>query len=309
MSHRRLDALEAIIVQGLKWVVGKSATSKQVSGATLMREFNIPPIYAYAAGQVVRLVEKFRDMDSWLSILIAGDVPKRKRTSPYSFLYRYDRWMNRRSRCTLRHHMKPGQLSEAVLEFTWEEWDRTNGGASLPTYQEGGFQKTRAWYLSAVSFDSEVRAAGVRFLCQARLNCLAFSPMVRGRRPVQLVCCPLCGELWNPYKLELQLEHLVFACFRLADPRARLLPRVLAQFIGHGSLSPGDRIRLALGGANRQGARLDRWSGCFQPPPHEATQDRPASGLDALSAKGASAVMAAFLGLAIPKVCKAVQNG
>lgn len=309
MSHRRLDALEAVIVKGLKWVVGKSADSKQVTGAALMREFNVPPVYAFAARQVVRLVEKFRELESWLSLLIASDVPKRKRASPYFFLYRYDRWLNRRSHRQIRDLLEPGmKFRDAVLIFTWNEWDRVNGGVSLPAYMGKGFQSTRDWYLSALSLGGPSNA-GVRFLCQARLGCIAFSPMARGRMPVVMDCCPLCHAPWDFRNLDEQLEHLVFVCPSLLDIRRRFLSPVLAQLVGRGCFYQGDRIRLALGGTSRQGARLNGWGRCRSPSPGEANQIGTARGPNQLRLASSSNLMASFLGFAVPRVCRAVQNG
>eukprot|EP01018_Ginkgo_biloba_P034698 Gb_25855 [translate_table: standard] len=62
--------LQRVVVEGIKWMVGKSAKSLVVGAAVLHRELNVCSIAAFNAGQRARGFFKYRGLNTWIADLV-----------------------------------------------------------------------------------------------------------------------------------------------------------------------------------------------------------------------------------------------
>eukprot|EP01018_Ginkgo_biloba_P015816 Gb_04914 [translate_table: standard] len=62
--------LQRVVVEGIKWMVGKSNNSTVVGAAVLHRELNVCLIVAFNAGQRARGFFKYRGLKTWIANLV-----------------------------------------------------------------------------------------------------------------------------------------------------------------------------------------------------------------------------------------------
>lgn len=221
----------------------------------------MPPIYAYAICQVVRLVKKFDNMESQLTNIVRSPMQKRKRTSSYSWLFTYHQWMN-------QIVGTPGVVDGVVdLDRRWyidsirvtsqAKWEESKGDSLVLRSARGEALVRPNNFKEWQHTQEKVLVIGMRFLTQAQTCCIALNPF-RDGVPVLLFVFPLCQEPWDARDKDTQLAHYVFSCPILVINHMKFLTSILELPIMQSS-TPTMQLRLLLGGQDPTRCILSSW--------------------------------------------------
>eukprot|EP01018_Ginkgo_biloba_P030512 Gb_21409 [translate_table: standard] len=199
--------LQRVVVEGIKWMVGKSARSSAVGATVLHRELNVCSIATFNAGQRARGFFKYRglktriaDLVNFLGVYRVGEK--------WSWVQHTKKWIAKNApRC-----QSQGLL---VREATWEAWESKHSTEALQFYKEFKLEGSSEFFKRAMRYE-DVTLEKVRLLILARVGgCLLVKRAVRlGLVDHRIgVRCLLCNEeggdsLFHVLVKYLSLDHI-----------------------------------------------------------------------------------------------------
>ncbi|KAH9290975.1 hypothetical protein KI387_035092 [Taxus chinensis] len=248
------SALQRVIVEAMKWILGKSSTSSMVGQAVLHRELNICPMTVFNAGQRARALEKYGGLKTVISYLVNHNPPCRV-GEVWTWIHRTTKWMKR--------NVPKVHNSKMVRDEAWEAWEskfRLQG--SFRFYKDCKLEETQC-FIKRVQRWENVSAEAVCWLLNARVGGVFLSG--RASRmgvldPALCSLCPLCGDEGGD-----SLFHLLVKCPHVRLRETRSQPGFQELLYELGCVAPSvagekDLLSILLGG-ECCGRRLSYWLG------------------------------------------------
>eukprot|EP01018_Ginkgo_biloba_P034547 Gb_35431 [translate_table: standard] len=248
-DQSKQQPLQRVVVEGVKWMVGKSAKSSAVGVAVFHHELNVCPIAAFNAGQRARGFFKYRGLKTWIVDLV-NHLGAYTVGEKWSWVHRTKKWIAKNaSRC-----QNQGLL---VCEAACEAWESKHSTEALQFYKEFKLEGSREFFKIAMRYE-DVTLEKVRLLILARVGgCLLVRRVVRlGTVDHRIgVRCPLCNEEGGD-----SLFHVLVKCPSLVHIRSRIEGlESLVSKLWLSSVANDDKSRLALLLGGEIGGRL--WDG------------------------------------------------
>ncbi|KAH9288094.1 hypothetical protein KI387_032211 [Taxus chinensis] len=131
------DALQKVVVEGMKWMFGKSSTSNLVGQAVMHCELNICLVLVFNAGQRARALEKFGGLKTIIADLVNHYLPCRV-GQIWTWIHRTTKW--------LKKNVPRASISQLVHEeasVAWENKFKIQG--SLRFYKESNLGETQSF--------------------------------------------------------------------------------------------------------------------------------------------------------------------
>ena len=221
LSAALLRPLQRVFTRALRLCF---AAPHSTSEAVLLREADMPPLVAYAAGARATALVKWQHAPTVVADVLRSPYRGRKRTwasGTTTFLRR-----NGHGCCVTGDYELAGRVSWHVRQHVSQQWFRRKSAKSQAAqrYEEHSLFRTRPD--AALAAWQHLPRVGARALQQGRLG--AFFGATRlsamGKiAPEWRARCPFCLE----HKKE-KLPHLLAECAAWAEERAQLLTPVLA---------------------------------------------------------------------------------
>eukprot|EP01018_Ginkgo_biloba_P020345 Gb_41497 [translate_table: standard] len=241
--------LNRVVVEGIKWMVGKSVNSTTVGATVLHRELNVCPIAAFNAGQRARGFFKYRGLKTWVADLV--NFPSAYRVGEkWSWVHHTKKWIAKNApRC-----QNQGLL---VREVAWEAWEFKHSTEALKFYKEFKLEGSREFFKRAMRYEN-VTPEKVCLLILARVwGYLLVKRAVRlGLVDHRIgVRCPLCNEEGGD-----SLFHVLVKCPSLVHIRSRIEGlESLVSRLWLTNAANDDKSRLTLLFGGEVGGRLCNW--------------------------------------------------
>ena len=254
MKGENSKALQSLLNQGVRWLVGSKATSNgAVCLTSAQLELGIPPLEAQAAARRARLFFKAGSMKLWLSDLVRCPLRARERT----WVSGTHEWLAKNAKQTLiafeqategtsgsaatPTQTTPKVLARQVLRSKWKATNDTQGKAKAKCYKDYiKYNLNRTSYFIQQYRFEPILAKGLTQLVRARLGSSLTLKRLRQMHLVDNKDCPEC-------KVEENLAHILLNCKRWSRYRDIYLS-TLIDMVKIISESAHDQVYLLLGG-------------------------------------------------------------
>lgn len=216
MDTARASPMQTLINGGMRWIIGLSALSTQVSTSCLMEELQIPPVAAILAARRARLLRKSTELWTWLCRLVQNPPPPNRKST---WVKGAQRWMKVHA-SSVDPATKLAKAAKQVEAIVWERTRKTtraNVPLSWHLYTEAKFNLSAGGFKKA-PWDAAVNG-GVVHLIKARCNTLMTCAKLAQARLIHrtyLKECPFCDKPFGETR-----PHLLLTCKRWAAHRER----------------------------------------------------------------------------------------
>ena len=259
MNKVSVKGLQKVLNKALRLCLGASMRASWVPIEPLMKELGIEPIHVTACKRRARAFLKYKDLNSWMSLMINHPVRNRKRT-----------WVSNTKVWLKKLHIRDNEgvlvlqpnsdlMCTEMLKNISEKMAE-NGSGAAKLYQRWELEKTNKWYKIAWKYPQW--SWGAMMLLRCRLNSYWDAKRLARAKLINETFrekCPMCGDVGRAETV----EHIIFDCTKWDSYRSEIQPLLqhvreeMARHVVGDVWNPA--VYLCCGGTSANGESVEMW--------------------------------------------------